>query len=164
MEGYWLQEHCHFGGIEDKSKVIIVIESFACADNGIGVAAALALLDSGADVKLPPLECLFTVDEETGLTGAFGLDPSILSGQPPILGSPGRHFVHDWRTGLVKKQTALLFFRNHSEQLFNYVSVCNTTPSKINELFWGPYCSSGMSCSPQTFAFNFASVLQWESE
>lgn len=51
------------------------------ADNGIGVAAALALLDSGADEKLPPLECLFTVDEETGLTGAFGLDASILSGK-----------------------------------------------------------------------------------
>ena len=39
------------------------------ADNGIGVAAALALLDMPQSVKLPPLECLFTIDEETGLTG-----------------------------------------------------------------------------------------------
>ena len=39
------------------------------ADNGIGVAAALALLDMSPSTKLPPLECLFTVDEETGLTG-----------------------------------------------------------------------------------------------
>ena len=39
------------------------------ADNGIGVAAALALLDLPASAKLPPLECLFTIDEETGLTG-----------------------------------------------------------------------------------------------
>ena len=31
-------------------------------------------------MKLPPLECLFTVDEETGLTGAFGLDASLLTG------------------------------------------------------------------------------------
>ncbi|PNH05069.1 Cytosol non-specific dipeptidase, partial [Tetrabaena socialis] len=38
------------------------------ADNGIGVAAALALLASPPGAKLPPLECLFTVDEETGLT------------------------------------------------------------------------------------------------
>lgn len=34
-----------------------------------GVAAALALLDLPPSAKLPPLECLFTVDEETGLTG-----------------------------------------------------------------------------------------------
>jgi dipeptidase D len=50
------------------------------ADNGIGVATALALLDQAASVTLPPLECLFTVDEETGLTGAFDLDGSMLSG------------------------------------------------------------------------------------
>ena len=42
------------------------------ADNGIGVAAALAILaDDG--IEHGPLECLFTVDEETGLTGAFAL-------------------------------------------------------------------------------------------
>ena len=48
------------------------------ADNGIGVAAALALLDAPASTPLPPLQCLFTVDEETGLTGAFGLDAAAL--------------------------------------------------------------------------------------
>lgn len=36
---------------------------------GIGVCAALALLDLPQTEELPPLECLFTVDEETGLTG-----------------------------------------------------------------------------------------------
>ena len=50
------------------------------ADNGIGVCAALALLSSDATCKLPPLECLFTVDEETGLTGAFQLDGSLVTG------------------------------------------------------------------------------------
>ena len=50
------------------------------ADNGIGVCAALALLSSGPSVKLPPLECLFTVDEETGLTGAFQLDGGLVTG------------------------------------------------------------------------------------
>ena len=41
----------------------------------------LALLGvQEAGTKLPPLECLFTVDEETGLTGAFDLDGSMLSG------------------------------------------------------------------------------------
>ena len=48
------------------------------ADNGIGVAAALSLLEAADDATLPPLECLFTVDEETGLTGAKGLEPSTL--------------------------------------------------------------------------------------
>ena len=51
------------------------------ADNGIGVAAAMALLDLPNDVELPPLECLFTVDEETGLTGAFALNGEILKGR-----------------------------------------------------------------------------------
>lgn len=52
------------------------------ADDGIGVAAQLALLASNS-IKHGDLECLFTVDEETGLTGAFNLkdgffDSSIL--------------------------------------------------------------------------------------
>jgi len=51
------------------------------ADNGIGVATALALLEMGGDARLPPLECLFTVDEETGLTGAFALDGTLLQGR-----------------------------------------------------------------------------------
>ena len=51
------------------------------SDNGIGVAAALALLAQPASAKLPPLECLFTVDEETGLTGAYDLDATMLSGE-----------------------------------------------------------------------------------
>ncbi len=42
------------------------------ADNGIGVAAAMAVLAS-SDLEHGPLEALFTIDEETGMTGAFGL-------------------------------------------------------------------------------------------
>ena len=49
------------------------------ADNGIGMAAELAVL-SADNLKHGPLECLFTVDEETGLTGAFALDKNVLSG------------------------------------------------------------------------------------
>lgn len=49
------------------------------ADNGIGMAAELAILASD-DLKHPALECLFTVDEETGLTGAFAIDPKLLQG------------------------------------------------------------------------------------
>lgn len=50
------------------------------SDNGIGVAAMLALMES-TDVVHGPLELLFTIDEETGLTGAAGLDPTLLSGR-----------------------------------------------------------------------------------
>jgi dipeptidase D len=49
------------------------------ADNGVGCAAALALM-TDPEVVHPPLELLFTVDEETGLGGALRLDPSLLSG------------------------------------------------------------------------------------
>lgn len=50
------------------------------ADNGIGVAAALALLEL-KDLAHPPLELLFTIDEETGLTGAKGLEPGFLQSE-----------------------------------------------------------------------------------
>jgi dipeptidase D len=49
------------------------------ADCGIGIAAQLAVLTS-TEIKHGPVECLITVDEETGLTGAFALKPGFLSG------------------------------------------------------------------------------------
>ncbi len=50
------------------------------ADNGMGVATIMALLES-KDIAHPPLEALFTIDEETGMTGAFGLKGGILKGE-----------------------------------------------------------------------------------
>jgi dipeptidase D len=49
------------------------------ADNGIAVAMMLALL-SDKEAVHPSISCLFTVDEETGLTGASNIDPSFLDG------------------------------------------------------------------------------------
>ncbi len=49
------------------------------ADNGIGVAAAMAVLESKT-LKHGLVEALFTIDEETGMTGAFGLKPGLLEG------------------------------------------------------------------------------------
>lgn len=49
------------------------------ADNGMGVAAAMAVLES-KDLKHGPIEVLVTTDEETGMTGARGLEPGILQG------------------------------------------------------------------------------------
>jgi dipeptidase D len=50
------------------------------ADNGIGLAAALALADDPS-VTHGPLEILVTVDEETGLNGASALDPALVTGR-----------------------------------------------------------------------------------
>ena len=47
------------------------------ADNGIGVATIMSLLQS-TDIPHPPLEALFTIDEETGMTGAIGLKGGLL--------------------------------------------------------------------------------------
>ncbi len=52
------------------------------ADNGIGVASMLAILAAPAgEVEHPALEALFTIDEETGLTGANGLASDLLEGR-----------------------------------------------------------------------------------
>ncbi|MDG6229111.1 MAG: aminoacyl-histidine dipeptidase [Candidatus Thermoplasmatota archaeon] len=50
------------------------------ADNGIGIAAALAILED-TSIKCGKIEALFTVDEETGLTGAFALGSDMLTGR-----------------------------------------------------------------------------------
>ncbi len=50
------------------------------ADNGLGVAAIMAVLES-RDIPHPALEALFTIDEETGMTGAMGLKPGTLQGE-----------------------------------------------------------------------------------
>ncbi len=50
------------------------------ADDGIGVAAQMALL-TASDIEHGPIECLFTVDEETGLSGAFALQPGFMEGK-----------------------------------------------------------------------------------
>lgn len=50
------------------------------ADNGLGVATIMSVLES-SDIPHPALEALFTIDEETGMTGALGLKPGQLTGQ-----------------------------------------------------------------------------------
>lgn len=52
------------------------------ADNGLGVASIMTVLAS-TDIAHPPIEALFTIDEETGMTGAFELKGGLLSA--PIL-------------------------------------------------------------------------------
>ena len=49
------------------------------ADNGLGVATIMAVLES-KDIEHPAIEALFTIDEETGMTGAMGLKGGLLTG------------------------------------------------------------------------------------
>lgn len=50
------------------------------ADNGLGVATIMAILES-TDIPHPAIEALFTIDEETGMTGAMGLKGGVLQGE-----------------------------------------------------------------------------------
>lgn len=50
------------------------------ADNGLGVATMMAILESD-EIAHPAIEALFTIDEETGMTGAMGLKPGLLHGE-----------------------------------------------------------------------------------
>jgi dipeptidase D len=50
------------------------------ADNGIGVASIMAILESN-EIAHPQIDALFTIDEETGMTGALGLEGGMLTGK-----------------------------------------------------------------------------------
>lgn len=65
--------------IEGRSREVLqAVGTTLGSDNGLGCATALAIaLDP--DLDHPPLELLFTADEEQGMTGAFGLDPELLT-------------------------------------------------------------------------------------
>ena len=59
---------------------LTAVDTTLGADNGIALALALALVDA-PEIIHPALELFFTVDEETGLTGAMGMDPYLLYGR-----------------------------------------------------------------------------------
>ncbi len=75
----------------DKDPIVPIIdgawvkakETTLGADNGIGIATQLAILASN-NINHGPLECLFTTDEETGLTGANALKPNFFTGKTLI--------------------------------------------------------------------------------
>ncbi|MGM9838032.1 MAG: aminoacyl-histidine dipeptidase [Paludibacteraceae bacterium] len=66
--------------VEDDGAWVTAKGTTLGADNGIGVAAAMAIL-ADKNVVHPPLEALFTVDEETGMYGAFALEGGVLQGK-----------------------------------------------------------------------------------
>ncbi|MDF1540074.1 MAG: beta-Ala-His dipeptidase, partial [Candidatus Thorarchaeota archaeon] len=70
--------------IQDNGEWVEADETTLGADNGIGMALGLALMFH-PDVEHGPLEVLATVDEETGLTGAFALDPKEMGIESKLL-------------------------------------------------------------------------------
>ncbi len=69
--------------IEENGEWVTANGTTLGADNGIGVATAMAIL-ADKNVVHPPLEALFTVDEETGMYGAFALEGGFLQGKTLI--------------------------------------------------------------------------------
>lgn len=64
---------------QGKSTAVCMAEGTTLgADNGIGLTAAMAVAVDPEVTDCPPLDLLFTMDEETGLTGARDLDPTLL--------------------------------------------------------------------------------------
>ena len=61
-------------------KYVFAKDTTLGGDDGIAVAYALAVLDSN-EIKHPPIEAVFTVDEETGMDGANGLTPTLITGR-----------------------------------------------------------------------------------
>ena len=66
--------------IEIEDDYIIAKETTLGADNGIALAMILAILES-KDIAHPPIEALFTSDEESGMSGALALDPKNIDGR-----------------------------------------------------------------------------------
>ena len=78
-------EHRYEDGIEvlDDGAFLYAKDTTLGADNGIAVCYAMMLMDS-KDIKHPPLEFIFTVDEEVGMKGAENIDLSVLDGKTLI--------------------------------------------------------------------------------
>ncbi len=63
-----------------KGDILTAVGTTLGADNGIGLAMSLAILED-KNIKHGPIESLFTLDEETGLTGAFAMDKDLIKGR-----------------------------------------------------------------------------------
>ena len=93
--------HVEHDFTKDKIKLVVDGEYLRAdgttlgADNGIGMAYCLALLDD-TSLMHPPLEVLLTSDEEDGMTGAANLEPRLLTGRMLInldSGEEGKFFI-----------------------------------------------------------------------
>lgn len=99
------------------------------ADNGIGVAAAMAVLADNT-LKHGPVNCLFTIDEETGLTGAQALQSDMLQGDILInLDSEDEGEIFIGCAGGVRNDADFRFIWNHisGDLFFMKAEISNLT-------------------------------------
>jgi len=157
------------------------------ADNGIGCACALAILFE-EDISHPPLELLFTADEETGLTGAQGLDPKMLKSKRMLnldtedwgsffigcAGGLGYELTNDFD---LKESTYANFYKievegfigghsglNIDEQRANAIKVLNKILSELGDIEVSEFRSGkAHNIIPRTGFVNFYSNLDLNS-
>ena len=121
------------------------------ADDGIGMAAALAALLNPA-LEHGPLEALFTVDEETGLTGAFGLGKGMLTGRylvEPRFRGRRRNFHRLRRRRLQPGGPDLPFMgeKLRGERDYQFIAVEPAScPSLTRGVFAYDFCDTGRVC------------------
>lgn len=109
------------------------------ADNGIAIAISLALADS-SEITHPPLELLFTVDEERGLTGANHLEPGFLKGK--ILLNIDSEEEGEFTIGCAGGKDTHIELPLHSQEVSN----CSVITLSISGLIGG---HSGMEINEQ---------------
>lgn len=91
------------------------------ADDGIGIAAAMAVLTAN-NIEHPAIEALFTVDEESGMTGAFGIDPNLLNGKILInLDSEDEGELFIGSAGGMDTSAVFEFFNENSDK--NHIAI-----------------------------------------
>jgi dipeptidase D len=104
------------------------------ADNGIGVAMGMTIMDSG-DMPHPDIELLCTLDEETGLTGAVGLSPNILKAKV-LINLDSEEWGH-FTIGCAGGANAMGTFKYEAKPVCNCASDCKSYKLTVKGLRGG---------------------------
>lgn len=123
------------------------------ADNGIGVAASLAILTE-PELVHGPLEALFTVDEETGMTGAFGIGDGMINGDILLnLDSEDDAELFVGCAGGVDTVCTFTYNRSFAHKDFTYFKIDISKGQEVTpEVTFTSATPMPTSCSPASFS------------